>query len=52
MMRMGTIRMMMQKQMRLDQLTQPGWGDAADYFRERDIQYGMTEWKVLALGKP
>jgi len=22
-----------QKQMRLDQLTQPGWGDAADYFR-------------------
>jgi len=24
-----------QKQMKLDELTQPGWGDAADYFRER-----------------
>jgi len=23
-----------QKQMRLDELTQPGWGDAANYFRE------------------
>jgi len=22
-----------QKQMKLDELTQPGWGDAADYFR-------------------
>jgi len=27
-----------QKQMRLDQLTQPGWGDAADYLRERDMK--------------
>jgi len=24
------------KQMKLDKLTQCGWGDAADYFRERD----------------
>jgi hypothetical protein len=23
-----------QKQMKLDKLTQPGWEDAADYFRE------------------
>ena len=23
-----------QKQMKLDKLTQPGWGDMADYFRE------------------
>ena len=40
-----------QKQMRLDELTQPGWGDAADYFRERDMKYGMTELKVPALLK-
>jgi len=32
-----------QNQMRLDELTQPGWGDAADYFRERDMKYGTTE---------
>ena len=25
-----------EKQMKLDQLTQPGWQDAADYFCERD----------------
>jgi len=38
-----------QKQMKLDELTQPGWGDAADNFRERDKKYGMTELKVLAV---
>jgi len=32
-----------QKQMKLDELTQPGWEDAADYFRERDKTYGTTE---------
>jgi len=41
-----------QKQMRLDQLTQLGWGDAADYFCERDMNYGMTELKVPAVVKP
>jgi len=41
-----------QKQMRLDELTQPGRGDAADYLRERDMKYGTTELKVLAVGKP
>jgi len=25
------------KQLRLDELTQPGWGDAADYFGETDM---------------
>jgi hypothetical protein len=25
-----------QKQMKFDELTQPGWKDAANYFRERD----------------
>jgi len=38
-----------QKQMRLDELTQPGWWDAADYFRERIMKYGMTELKVPAV---
>jgi len=32
--RMESIR---QKQTSLDELSQPGWGDAADYFRERDM---------------
>jgi len=41
-----------QKQMRLDELTQPGWGDAANYFRERDMRYGTAELKVLAVVKP
>jgi len=41
-----------QKQMRLVKLTQPGWGDAADYFSERDMKYRMTELKVQAVGKP
>jgi hypothetical protein len=41
-----------QKQLRLDELTQPGWGDAADYFRERDMKYGTTELKIPAVGKP
>jgi hypothetical protein len=32
-----------QKQMKLDELTQPGWEDAANYFFERDRMYGTTE---------
>jgi len=40
-----------QKQMKLDELTQPGWGDAADYFRERDMNYGTSELKVPAIIK-
>jgi len=31
-----------QKQMKIDELTQPGWEDAADYFREREKKYGTT----------
>jgi len=41
-----------QKQMKLDELTQPGWGDAANYFRERDMNYGTTKLKVPAVVKP
>jgi len=32
-----------QKQMKRDELMQPGWANAADYFREGDTKYGMTE---------
>jgi len=41
-----------QKQMRLHELTTPAWGDAADYFRQSDMKYGMTELKVPAAVKP
>jgi len=41
-----------QKQMKLDKSTQWGWGDAANYFRERDKKYGTTELKVLAVVQP
>jgi len=40
-----------QKQMRLDELTQPGWRDAANYSHDRDIKYGTAELKVLAVVK-
>ena len=41
-----------QKEMKLDELTQPGWGDMADYFHKRDKKYTTTEWKVLAIVQP
>jgi hypothetical protein len=41
-----------QQQLTLDELTQPGWGDAADNSRERDMKYGKTELKIPAVGKP
>ena len=41
-----------QKEMCLDHLMQPGWGDTADYFRERDMKYGTTQLKVPAVVKP
>jgi len=41
-----------QKQMRLEELMQPGWGDAANYFLERDMKYGTTELMVRAVVKP
>jgi len=40
-----------QKQMKLDQLTQLGWGDAPDYCRESDKKYGTSELKVPAIIK-
>jgi hypothetical protein len=41
-----------QNQMRLDELTQPGWGDAANYILERDTKYGTAELKVPVVVKP
>jgi len=38
-----------QKQMKFDELTQPEWEDAADYFRERDKKYGISELRVPAV---
>jgi len=54
---MGTISQTVQhrmerfrhNQMRIDGLTQQGWGDAADYFRDRDMKYRMTELKLPAI---
>jgi len=41
-----------QTQMMLHELSQPGWEDAADYFRERDQKYGTTEMRVPAVVQP
>jgi hypothetical protein len=41
-----------QKQMKLDELTQPGWEDAAGYFREREKMYGTIQLKVRAIVQP
>jgi hypothetical protein len=40
-----------EKQIKLDKLTQPGWGDVAEYIREQDKRYGTTELKVPAVVK-
>jgi len=38
-----------QRQMKLDELTQPGWEDVADNFRERDKKYSTSKLRVLAI---
>jgi hypothetical protein len=38
-----------QKQMKLDEFTQPEWGDAADNVREQDKTYSTSEFRVLAV---
>ena len=38
-----------QMQMKLDKLTQPRWGDAANYFGEIDKKYGTSEFMVPAV---
>jgi hypothetical protein len=57
---MGTISKMVQqhmksfrqKQMKLDELTQLGWEDAADYFRERNKKYGTAKLRVPVVVQP
>jgi len=57
--RMGTIGKVVQQQMerfrpklmKLDELTHPGWVDAADYYRERDKKYGTSLMRVPAVVK-
>jgi hypothetical protein len=41
-----------QKQMKLDELTQLGWEDAADYFREQDKMYSTDELGVPVVIQP
>jgi len=41
-----------QKQMKLDELTQPGWGNSADCFSARDKKSSTSELKVPAVVKP
>jgi len=41
-----------QKQMKLDELRQPGWEHAADYFRERDKKYGTAQFRVPVVVHP
>jgi len=41
-----------QKQMKLDELTEPEWADAVDYIHEKDMKYGTTELRVPAAVKP
>jgi len=38
--------------MKLDEMPQPGWEDAADYFRQRDKKYGTAELRVPVVVQP
>jgi hypothetical protein len=40
------------KQMRLDELRKPGWGDVTNYFREGEMKSRTTELKLPAVVKP
>jgi len=41
-----------QKQMKLNELTQPGWEEPAHFFCSQDNQYGTSELRVLAVVQP
>jgi hypothetical protein len=38
----------LQKQMKVEELTELGWEDAADYFRPQDQKYGTSELRMPA----
>jgi hypothetical protein len=42
----------LQEQMTLDELTQPGWEDAANYFWELDKKYSIAELRVPVIIQP
>jgi len=42
----------LQKKLMLDELTQPGWEDAADYFCESDKKYGTSKLGLPAVIHP
>jgi hypothetical protein len=46
------IKRFRQKQIKLAKLTQLGWEDAADCFKERDNKYEPSELRVLAVVQP
>jgi len=46
------MKMFQQKTMKLDELIQSGWEDAADKFRERDEMYGTSKLMVVAVVQP
>jgi len=41
-----------QKQKKLDKVTQPGWEDATDYYRGRDMKYSTSDLRVPAVVQP
>jgi len=43
------MEMFSQKQMKLDELTHPGWEDAVNYFCEGDDKYSTSELRVPAV---
>jgi len=45
------MKMFQQNQMNIDNLSQLGWGDAADYFRARDTMNCTSEMRVRAVVK-
>jgi hypothetical protein len=42
----------LQKQLQLDELTQLGWEDAADYFRQQHKKYRTSKLTVGAVFQP
>jgi len=38
--------------MKLDELTPPGWEDAANSFSEREMKYGTSKLKIPAVVQP
>jgi hypothetical protein len=41
-----------QKHKKLVELTQPGWDEATNYFRESDMKYRTAGLRLLAVDQP